>query len=526
MIVHFLPDGADVEIAPDKTVLQAAIEGHIPLSHICGGQTRCTTCRVRVLEGIENCNPRTDQEQLVADQSHFPENVRLGCQTTVNGDVSLRRLVVDEGDLVLTTQSVVERVRSEVLVMERTEDIARIVAVLWEGIHDVGLHIDYCAVEIRQNDRVETIAVAGNWLERRHGVTSSRQKVNAGANAYRSQLDGVTESLSPEESFRQTWRIESEEAYTSGTWWSVPLSHGRFVVMCRRGCAFEGSDERILETFADSVSLAYARVADFQKLETTNTELQETLSELKRTQAELVQSAKMASLGQLVAGVAHEINTPLGAIQSNNDTLTRSVERIRENLSEDDAKLTRVVDVIDTLTQVNRTAIERIDTVVTNLRRFARLDEASLANYDIREGLDHTIALVSQEFTGRIAINTEFKEIPLIQCYPALINQAFMSVILNACQAIEGSGTVTISTRATDDSVAIEITDTGEGIAAENLDKIFDPGYTTRGGGVGTGLGLSIVHQIIEKHLGSIDVSSSAGIGTTVQISLPTRAPS
>ena len=234
----------------------------------------------------------------------------------------------------------------------------------------------------------------------------------------------------------------------------------------------------------------------------------------------------MASLGQLVAGVAHEINTPLGAIQSNNDTLTRSVERIRENLSVDDARLTRVVDVIDTLTQVNRTAIERIDTVVTNLRRFARLDEASLANYDIREGLDHTIALVSQEFTGRIAINTEFKEIPLIQCYPALINQAFMSVILNACQAIEGSGTVTISTRATDDSVAIEITDTGEGIAVENLDKIFDPGYTTRGIGVGTGLGLSIVHQIIEKHLGSIDVSSSAGIGTTVQISLPTRAAS
>jgi len=189
--------------------------------------------------------------------------------------------------------------------------------------------------------------------------------------------------------------IDTPEAYASSSWWDVRFAHGRFVVMARREDAFDPSDKRILATFGDSVVLAYVRAHDFQRLEDSNTKLQATLGELKRTQAELVQSAKMASLGQLVAGVAHEVNTPLGAIQSNNDTLAKPATRIRENMAGDDTKLKRIVDIIDSLAQVNGTAIDRIDKVVTNLRRFARLDEASRARYDVREGIEHTIALDS-----------------------------------------------------------------------------------------------------------------------------------
>jgi len=150
MNVRFLPDDQTVEVGPEKTLLQAAIEGHIPLSHLCGGQTRCTTCRLRVVGGIENCDPRTEQEQAIADQAHFPDDIRLACQTTITGNLEVRRLVVDDEDLAMTTQAVVERVRTEIFQMERASDLSRIIAVLWEGLHDVGLHIDYCAVEIQR----------------------------------------------------------------------------------------------------------------------------------------------------------------------------------------------------------------------------------------------------------------------------------------------------------------------------------------------------------------------------------------
>jgi signal transduction histidine kinase/ferredoxin len=519
MKIRFHPDDLEVSATPENTVLQSAIEGNIPLSHLCGGQTRCTTCRVRVVEGLDHCGPRTDQEQRVADQSHFPDDIRLACQMKVEGDVTLRRLVVDDEDMAMTTQAVVERVRSEVLQMQRSSDLSTIVGILWEGLHDVGLHVDYCAVEIQREGESGTLAVAGNWLERRHGIEPHDWNVVGAANGYAGIVKGALIE-DTQEAFRQTWSITSSEGYSSGSWWDVRFTHGRFVVMTRREDAFDQSAERTLATFGDSVALAYARAYDFQRLEDSNVELQETLSKLKRTQAELVQSAKMASLGQLVAGVAHEVNTPLGAIQSNNDTLTKSADRLRDGLPEDD-KLRRVVNVIDNLTQVNRTAIERIDTVVTNLRRFSRLDEASIASYDVREGLTHTIALVGQEYTGRITIETNFGETPSIQCYPDLINQAFMNVIINACQSITGDGTVSVDVTTADTSVLIGISDTGDGIAEENLDKIFDPGYTTRGVGVGTGLGLSIVHQIIEKHSGSIAVTSEVGTGTTVTISLP-----
>jgi signal transduction histidine kinase len=521
MNVRFLPDDQTVEVGPEKTLLQAAIEGHIPLSHLCGGQTRCTTCRLRVVGGIENCDPRTEQEQAIADQAHFPDDIRLACQTTITGNLEVRRLVVDDEDLAMTTQAVVERVRTEIFQMERASDLSRIIAVLWEGLHDVGLHIDYCAVEIQREGEWGTLAVAGSWFERRHNIEPVERNVASAAHCYGT----VTPGTLPEDvrqSFQSEWPGESPNAYASSSWWDVRFSHGRFVVMTRRENAFDTGNERILATFGDSVSLAYVRAHDFQRLEDSNTELESAYSELKRTQAELVQSAKMASLGQLVAGVAHEVNTPLGALQSSNDTLGKSAEKLRGLVTDEVPQLKRIAGIIDSLTQVNDKAIDRIDRVITNLRRFARLDEASLASYDVREGLEHTIALVSPEYSGRITFKTELGEVPSISCYPDLLNQAFMSVILNACQSIEGEGIVTVATKPQDEQVLITISDTGDGIAEADLEKVFDPGYTTRGVGVGTGQGLSIVHQIIQKHAGEVSLTSTVGTGTTARITLAT----
>lgn len=261
-----------------------------------------------------------------------------------------------------------------------------------------------------------------------------------------------------------------------------------------------------------------------EELELKNREIQETRSQL-------VQSEKMAALGNLVAGVAHEINTPLGAINSNTDLglralkkLNSSIDLLRESIP--DSRLKDVDRYLKALMETNSTshmAADRIVRIVRSLRNFARLDEAELKRADLHEGIDSTLTLLLHETKHRIEIVKEFGEIPEIECYPNQLNQVFMNLLVNASQAIEGSGRITISTRKKGTSIVLTFADTGRGIAKENLEHIFDPGFTTKGVGVGTGLGLSIVYRIIADHNGEISVKSEPGKGTTFTIRLPIR---
>lgn len=266
-----------------------------------------------------------------------------------------------------------------------------------------------------------------------------------------------------------------------------------------------------------------------RQLAQANEELQRTNEELKATQIQLVQSEKMASLGALVAGIAHEINTPVGAMNSMHQTLVRAIEKLREILElrhgedfTENRQIQATMKIIEDANQVISTGADRVTNIVRRLRSFARLDEAELKEADIHEGLDDTLTLVHHELKNFIKVIKNYGDIPPVVCYPGQLNQVFLNLLVNARQAIKETGEITITTYKKDDRVYIEIQDTGTGIPKENLSKVFNPGFTTKGVGVGTGLGLSICYQIIEAHHGRIEVESDVGKGTKFTIVLPT----
>lgn len=258
-------------------------------------------------------------------------------------------------------------------------------------------------------------------------------------------------------------------------------------------------------------------------------ELQRTNRELRETHAQLVQSGKMAALGKLVAGIAHEINTPIGAIYSAQNSLKRAVSRLKAILEGGDAPpdvvaIEKSMDAIETTHGVIEAGARDVAEIVKRLRSFARLDEAERQIADIHECLEETLALIQHELRDGVEVVKTYGEIPRVACYPGRLNQVFLNLLYNACQAIEGEGTLSIGTRVVGEEIHVEIRDSGVGISKENLEKVFDPGFTTKGVGVGTGLGLSICYQIIQDHKGRIDVVSEPGRGSAFTVVLPASA--
>lgn len=267
----------------------------------------------------------------------------------------------------------------------------------------------------------------------------------------------------------------------------------------------------ILEAVSSQLSNAITRAELYQKNIQTVNELKTTLKELKETQIQLINSEKMASLGQLVAGVAHEINTPVASIKSNNGI----VEKLLGSIEDTDLK-----EMLTDINQIDKEAVNRISSIVTSLKKFVRLDEAELQEADINKELDLTLDLIRHETKNKIKIIKNYGEIPMVKCFPNMLNQVFTNILINACQAIEGKGTITITTEYTNKTLVVKIKDTGHGIAQNQLDKIFTAGFTTKSSGVGTGLGLAICTKIIEKHNGKITVNSEVGKGSEFIITI------
>ena len=260
-----------------------------------------------------------------------------------------------------------------------------------------------------------------------------------------------------------------------------------------------------------------------QELSQKNIALEQSYEKLRETQTQLVIQSKMASLGDLVAGVAHEMNNPVGVIHSAADTANRGVSKIRDLLkdAQEAARLQQPFNLVEKNHRLITEASERIAETVRSLRIFATLDEALFQQVNIHDNIDTTLSLLYHELRDKVTVIKEYGDIPLIRCYPNELNQAFMNLLVNAAQAIEEKGTITITTYADDTKVCVRISDTGRGIPMENIPRIYDPGFTTRGSGVGKGLGLSIVYNIIQKHRGEIQTNSEVGKGTEVVISLP-----
>ncbi|MFQ5708475.1 MAG: ATP-binding protein [bacterium] len=306
---------------------------------------------------------------------------------------------------------------------------------------------------------------------------------------------------------------------------------------------FKQEDLFFLEAFANLACIAIENAKSYQKIEELNASLEtqvenrtrelraknvaleKTNKELKDAQLQLIRSEKMASLGQLVAGVAHEINTPLGSITSNTHTFLKGLDKLRLGLRgvKCPAEIKESVKLLQELSKVTRTASERITRIVRTLRNFARLDEEEYKIVDIHEGIDSTLSLLGHLCHSRVEIVKDYGSLPLLRCYASQLNQVFMNLLVNAIQAIDGKGQVKIRTFHDEENIYVEISDTGQGIPPKNLHKIFDPGFTTKGVGVGTGLGLSITYKIVEAHQGRIDVRSEVGKGTTFTVCLPFR---
>tara|TARA_B110001454_G_scaffold218991_1_gene249075 strand:+ start:120429 stop:122369 length:1941 start_codon:yes stop_codon:yes gene_type:complete len=265
-------------------------------------------------------------------------------------------------------------------------------------------------------------------------------------------------------------------------------------------------------------------------------ELEAANRELKETQKKLVHSAKMISLGELVAGVAHELNNPISFIYSNmsylRDYSSKLIDLVRLASAEpaalekkkSEVEFDYIVKDLPKLISSCEEGARRTRDIVLGLRNFSRIDESQIKEVDIRETIDTTLNLLQGEIKNRIEIKKDYEPIPMIKCFASQLSQVFVNLLSNAIQAISGNGTIWIHVnliKGKENWVQISIQDSGSGISSENLDKIFDPFFTTKGVGQGTGLGLSITYGIIQKHGGDIQVKSQLDVGTEFIIQLP-----
>ena len=273
--------------------------------------------------------------------------------------------------------------------------------------------------------------------------------------------------------------------------------------------------------------------------------LEKALAELKEAQARLVHQEKMASLGQLTAGIAHEINNPIAFVGNNQSTLQRDFEDllalinvVGESLGELAAGCPAVADqIIRKAAEIdlsylatsvpkkiadNLDGLERVRRIVLDLRNFSRLDEGEVKPCDVAEGIRSGLKFLCTVFDEYgVTLETHFPPLPPLLCAPGPLNQAVSNVIVNAVQASQPGQTVKVSTAHESGCYVISVEDEGSGIAPEHLTRVFDPFFTTKPVGVGTGLGLSIAHQVIQEHQGDIQITSEIGKGTTVRLRLP-----
>ena len=420
---------------------------------------------------------------------------------------------VTEQQVARTRRQAVQGVREAVWKMVRVEDIDRLLEAIGVGLRTLEIAYEHCGINVVETEEKtpvthsRTLKREGGWIE---GNTAKAGDLvtdwwQAGEVVYRRDLES-------EDAYGELDYMQTLVPIRSVV--DVPFACGTLAVNSLQPEAFSDADIEFLREVAEVLSEGFHRLND--------------LRQLHQTQVQLVQSEKMAALGNLVAGIAHEINTPVGAIHSMHDTLVRAVDKLKAVIEEDfpeDARahqgLQRALKIIGDSNRVIESGTQRVTTIVRSLRNFARLDEDERKEVDLHAGLEDTLMLVYHDIKNRIEIERDYGELPMVSCYPGRLNQVFLNILNNAQQAIEDKGTIGVTTRVAGDEVRIEIADSGVGIAEDQRQRIFEPGFTTKGVGVGTGLGLSICWKIVEEHGGRIEVESEVGQGTVFAVVLP-----
>jgi len=355
------------------------------------------------------------------------------------------------------------------------------------------------------------------------------------------------EPIEVEHAFSDTLMITPE--FTKAYTWVYPLLVGPDLIgVFKMESLHLGMKElhQHLPTFFNFAALVLKNEIQGQtRLKQAYDRLNEAYDDLKRIQTQLLQQDKMASIGQLAAGVAHEINNPMGFIISNLGSLGRYVDKLTAYLNSNEKllaacntaisellaqerkkqKIDRISKDLPDLIAESLEGAERVRKIVQDLKSFSRIDSAEHACADINEGLESTLSIVWNELKYKATVNKEYAQLPRVWCNLGQLNQVFMNILVNAAQAIETQGKILIKTWAEGEAVGISISDSGCGIPAEALKHIFDPFFTTKEVGKGTGLGLAIAYDIVvNKHGGKIVATSVVGTGTTVTIMLPTKS--
>ncbi|HTY02323.1 MAG TPA: PAS domain S-box protein [Rhodocyclaceae bacterium] len=336
------------------------------------------------------------------------------------------------------------------------------------------------------------------------------------------------------------WMMRAAAGDSQSFEWQARASDGRlFWVEITMRKAVLGGHERLLAVVRD-ISNRKLREAEINE----NLERQVQLNKkLEEAHNQLLQSEKMASIGQLAAGVAHELNNPIGFVHSNIGTLEAYLadlfaiidgygaaddigecvgakfDAVRKLKADKDYEYIKT-DVAQLMAE-SKDGLVRVRKIVQDLKDFSRVGEAEWQWADLHKGIDSTLNIVWNELKYKCKVHKEYGELPEVHCLPSQLNQVFMNLLVNAGQAIENQGDITIRTGREEDRVWVEVADTGSGIPKENLTRIFEPFFTTKPVGKGTGLGLSLSYSIVLKHHGKIEVKSVVGKGTTFHVTLP-----
>jgi signal transduction histidine kinase len=387
--------------------------------------------------------------------------------------------------------------------------------------------------------------------------------LDAGASAAaRAALSGLPVHVADVETETRAVHRETVRAHDVRSFVAVPLRvrervHGVLTVGSRQPHRFADADVELVSAIANHVALAVDRAESFRTIEeltygledkvrvrteqlrTANEELQAAYRELQAAQVQLVQREKMASLGQLVAGVAHELNNPIGFVFSNVATLDDFVRRLRSMLDAyrgatlDDAERARLEErwqglkvdyalkYIDSMIRGIREGAERARKIVRDLRVFARGQDEVWQAVDLREEIESSLTLLNHLLKDRVEVLRKFSDLPSVECIRSQIDQVLLNVLANAAQAIVGPGRITVETRRDGNTAVVTIADTGAGIPPDVMGRVFDPFFTTKPVGEGTGLGLSISYEIVKKHGGEIRAASPPGGGAVFTVSLP-----
>lgn len=337
---------------------------------------------------------------------------------------------------------------------------------------------------------------------------------------------------------RDSVRSTIEKAFSEGTSFQmeerIVRPDGENRTLLTRGETIQDENGKtirligVCQDITDAKKAERARIRE-AKLKAEKSKLEYLLKELRATQTQMIQSEKMASLGSLVAGIMHEMNSPIATLASNADINKRCLKIILEELQSDriskrvreGKQFQKAVEVLRKNIRSNLGASERLSKIVKSLKSFSRIDEAIFEKVDIHEGLESTLTLLEPHLKNRITIEKKYGNVPKILCYPSELNQVFLNVILNASQAIAGKGTITIRTTSKNGQLNIEIEDTGEGIRPEGIKRLFEPTFSKKGSRIKAGIGLFTALNIVEKHKGEIKVASEVGRGTSFSITLP-----